>query len=162
MTPGDIDPRRFRDLLGHYASGLTVIAGIAGKTPVGFTCQSFYSVSLDPPLVSFCVNNGSKSWPQLRPAGTFSINLLAADQAEISNGFAKSSGDRWSGIGRSPSPRGNPLIHGALAWFDCTLFAEHAAGDHSIVIGQVQAMSETNEVDPLLFYKGKYRVLEAL
>lgn len=162
MTTADIDPRRFRDLLGHYASGLTVIGGMADATPVGFTCQSFYSVSLEPPLVSFCVNNGSKSWPRLRPGATFSVNLLSADQTDISNGFAKSSGDRWNGVGWAPSPRGNPLIDGALAWFDCTLFAEHAAGDHSIVIGHVQAMSETNEVDPLLFYKGKYRVLEAL
>lgn len=159
MAAPGLDARRFRDALGHYASGLTVISGISEGEPVGFTCQSFYSVSLEPPLVSFCVSNGSRSWPLLRRSGAFSINVLASDHEAVANAFARSSGDRWAGIEWSPSAAGNPLIDSALMWFDCTLYAEHIAGDHTIVIGEVQTISEPKTMAPLLYFKGNYRLL---
>jgi flavin reductase (DIM6/NTAB) family NADH-FMN oxidoreductase RutF len=159
--PLEIDPRIFRDTLGHYASGVTVVTGVAEGAPVGFTCQSFYSVSTEPPLVSISVMNTSTSYPRIRPSGRFAVNILAHDQHEISSRFARSGTDKWAGLERGATSSGNPLISGALMWLDCSVYAEHEAGDHTIVLGRVEEMSpidrETGE--PLIFFKGRYRRL---
>lgn len=153
------DSRLFRETVGHYASGITVIAGILDGQPVGFTCQSFHSLSLEPPLVSFSVMHSSTSWPKIRAAGTFSVNILASGQREISNAFARSGGDKWQGVAWSGTSSGNPVIEGSLAWVDCTLYEEHLAGDHRIVIGLVNDMSAAQpdkDQQPLIFFKGRY------
>ena len=153
------DPQLFRQALGHYASGITVIAGIAGDAPVGFTCQSFYSVSLEPPLVSFSVMRGSTSWPKIRETGAFSVSILSARQREVSNALARSGADKWSGVAWERTARGNPIIDGSLAWLDCALFEEYPAGDHSIVIGEVREMGPLDPDEghePLIFFRGRY------
>ncbi|MDK3018913.1 flavin reductase family protein [Pseudodonghicola flavimaris] len=162
MTHPAIDPRVFRDALGHYASGITVITGRQDAAPVGFTCQSFYSVSLEPPLISFSVKQASNSWPRIRPSGRFAVNMLSADQEALSNGFASSSGDRWSGVDWTESAAGNPLIAGALLQIDCEIFAEHEAGDHRLVIGRVLQLATADPAQdhsPLIYFKGRYRQL---
>src|SRR5690606_36355690 len=107
--------------------------------PIGFTCQSFHSVSMNPPLVSFTVMSSSASYPKIRQAGRFAVNILSDVQIGISNQFARRGTDKWHGIERQESPLGNPIITGSLHWLDCEVYAEHAVGDHLIVIGKVKA-----------------------
>jgi 3-hydroxy-9,10-secoandrosta-1,3,5(10)-triene-9,17-dione monooxygenase reductase component len=159
-----IEPLRLREALGHYASGITVITSQIGGEPVGFTCQSFHSVSMSPPLVSFNVMSGSGSYPGIRRAGRFAVNILSDEQAWISNQFARRGEDKWRGIEWRESPLGNPLIAGSLHWFDCEIYAEHVAGDHLIVIGEVKALDlqTPSTARPLLYYQGQYRNIAAL
>lgn len=156
-----IDPRAFRDALGLYASGITVISSHYDSKPIGFTCQSFYSVSVDPPLVSFSVMTTSSTYPKIREMGKFSVNVLAENQRSISDQFARKAADKWAGIKWSQFQSRNPAIENALLNLDCKLVDEHLAGDHYIVVGQVLAMRCTTPetVKPLLYFKGKYRHL---
>lgn len=157
-----IDAFEFRDRMGRYASGITIIGGIVGDQPAGFTCQSFNSVSSAPPLVSFCVMKSSTSWPRIRPAGRFSVNVLAEGQQNISQSFARSGGPKWAGVDWTLSRAGNPLIAKTLMWLDCETFAEHEAGDHHIVIGEVKDMSAADWHEggaPLLYFRGAYHHL---
>ena len=154
-----IEPLRFREALGHYASGITVITSHVDDEPIGFTCQSFYSVSMNPPLVSFSVMSNSASYPKIRQAGRFAVNILSAEQVRISNQFARRGTDKWHGIEWQESPLGNPVIAGSLHWLDCEIHAEHVAGDHLIVIGEVKALDLAKEAvatRPLLYFKGQY------
>jgi 3-hydroxy-9,10-secoandrosta-1,3,5(10)-triene-9,17-dione monooxygenase reductase component len=154
----DIDPRAFRDAVGHYASGITIISGMSGGAPVGFTCQSFYSVSAVPPMISFSVMLTSTSYPPIRETGRFCVNVLAHDQDGVSNQFARSGTDKWAGIDWSPARSGNPVIADTHMWLDCEIEAEHVAGDHYVVIGRVVEMSEPghHQGAPLLYHKGRY------
>ncbi|MBI0330622.1 flavin reductase family protein [Burkholderia plantarii] len=158
-----IEPLRFREALGHYASGITVIASRVDGEPVGFTCQSFHSVSMNPPLVSFSVMSGSGSYPGIRRAGRFVVNILSDGQAGIADQFARRGTDKWHGVEWRASPLGNPIIAGSLHWLDCEIHAEHAAGDHLIVIGEVKAMDLPGAVAtrPLLYFRGRYRNIDA-
>jgi 3-hydroxy-9,10-secoandrosta-1,3,5(10)-triene-9,17-dione monooxygenase reductase component len=158
-----LDQRRFRNTLGHYASGVTVISGSDAGEPVGFTCQSFYSVSMDPPLVSFSVMRTSTTYPRIQRTGRFAVNVLAHDQHHVSNQFARKGTDKWAGIPWTASATGNPLIDDTTMWLDCELWSEHEAGDHLIVIGRVLDMSpeEWHRAEPLVFFKGAYRHLRA-
>lgn len=158
-----IEPLRFREALGHYASGITVITSHLDGELTGFTCQSFYSVSMSPPLVSFSVKSGSGSYPKIRQAGRFLVNILSDEQVRISDQFARRGTDKWHDIEWQPSPLGNPIIDGSLHWIDCEIVAEHAAGDHLIVIGEVKALSLPKEpaTQPLLYFKGQYRNMAA-
>lgn len=153
-----IEPLRFREALGHYASGITVITSLIDDEPLGFTCQSFYSVSMSPPLVSFSVMAKSYSYPKIRQAGRFAVNILSDEQIQISNSFARQGTDKWHGIEWQESPLGNPIIGGSLHWLDCEIHAEHAAGDHLIVIGEVKALHTQADASarPLLYFKGRY------
>ncbi|MBA6418704.1 flavin reductase family protein [Pseudomonas neustonica] len=153
-----IEPISFREALGHYASGITVITSEADHEPLGFTCQSFYSVSMNPPLVSFSVMANSRSYPHIRQAGRFAVNILSGKQAGISNQFAKQGSDKWRGVKWQSSPLGNPIIEGSLHWLDCEVHAEYTAGDHLIVIGEVKAckLQHTAAAQPLLYFKGRY------
>lgn len=150
-----------RRALGHYASGLTVITGRDESGPVGFTCQSFHSVSLDPPLVSFSVMKASTSFPRLRLTGRFCVNVLSASQIHLSNRFASKSTDKWEGVSWHPTDRGNPSFAESLAWVDCDLRDVHDAGDHHIVTGEVRALGIAGHDDkePLLYFQGSYRYL---
>ena len=159
-----IEPLSFREALGHYASGITVITSHVDDEPIGFTCQSFYSVSMSPPLVSFSVMASSASYPRIRQAGRFAVNILSGEQVAISNQFARKGTDKWHGVDWQPSPLGNPVIAGSLHWLDCEIHAEHVAGDHLIVIGEVKALNlqEAAATQPLLYFKGQYCNLAAL
>lgn len=163
-TPIPIDARLFRDTLGHYASGITIVSGLEADEPIGFTCQSFYSVSIDPPLVSFSVMKTSTTYPRIAADGKFAVNVLADDQRDVSNQFARKGTDKWSGISWRPAVSGNPIIADTLMWVDCELWAEYEAGDHLIVIGRVVEMSpaEWHSREPLLYFKGAYRHLREI
>jgi 3-hydroxy-9,10-secoandrosta-1,3,5(10)-triene-9,17-dione monooxygenase reductase component len=158
-----VDTLRFRQTLGQYASGITVIAGFHDDAPVGFTCQAFSSLSASPPLISFNVMNSSTSYPKLRESGRFSVNVLAHNQHTVSNQFASKGVDKWAGIGWDLTRHGNPVIDETLMWLDCELFAEYEGGDHTIVVGKVLEMSpaDWHQGEPLLYFRGKYRALTA-
>jgi 3-hydroxy-9,10-secoandrosta-1,3,5(10)-triene-9,17-dione monooxygenase reductase component len=144
-------------VLGHFATGVTVVTGLSGDTPVGFTAQSFTSVSLHPPLVAVCPSRGSISWPLIRGQGTFCANILADDQEALARVFATRGADKFRGVGWTPAPgSGAPLLDGALAWVDCRLEAEHDGGDHVIAVGRVMDLGLGEGSRPLLFYRGGY------
>jgi 3-hydroxy-9,10-secoandrosta-1,3,5(10)-triene-9,17-dione monooxygenase reductase component len=147
---------KFRDVLGRFCTGVTVVTSISEGRPVGMTCQSFSSVSLDPPLVLFCPAKTSRAWPLMQRAGHFCVNLLSHDQLELSNGFAATGVDKFSGVPWRPSVTGAPLLEGVLGWVDCAVYAVHEAGDHYVVIGRVMDLGVDEAPHPLLFYKGKY------
>lgn len=158
---GAFSPIDFRTTLGHFASGITIITGIEDGQPVGMTCQSFFSQSIEPPLISFSVMETSTTYPRLRRAGRFCVNVLADTQQHISSQFGRSGGDKWAGIEWDTTAAGNPVLRGSLMWVDCSLENEFRAGDHTIVIGRVHEMSpmQAAAAEPLLFYRGAYRQL---
>jgi 3-hydroxy-9,10-secoandrosta-1,3,5(10)-triene-9,17-dione monooxygenase reductase component len=153
-----IDGKRFRSVLGHFATGVVVITAVDPATgrPIGLAANSFTSVSLDPPLVSFCVAHTSTTWPRLRAAERYCVNILSAPQREICLRFAAKGGDRFAGLDWTESPGGGPLIDGALAWLECSVEAEYAAGDHVIVVARVHHLDRRHDGDPLIFYRGSY------
>lgn len=148
--------RHFRDVLGRFATGVTVVTSMSHGEPVGMTCQSFSSVSLSPPLVLFCPARTSRAWPLMRQAGFFCVNLLARGQEEISNAMASKGVDKYAGTGWSPSKTGAPLLDGVVGYVDCTVHAVYEAGDHYVVIGKVQDLAVGDADDPLLFFRGAY------
>ncbi|WP_235736098.1 flavin reductase family protein [Nocardioides alcanivorans] len=154
--------RRFRDTLGRYCSGVTVVTSMSDGAPVGMTCQSFSSVSLDPPLVTFIPTKTSRAWPLMQRSGHFAVNILAADQVDISNRMASRGADKFADTEWTLSKTGSPLLAGTVGYVDCTVHAVHDAGDHWIVVGRVQDMDfvvddEGLSPDPLLYFQGKYR-----
>ncbi|MGH3361826.1 MAG: flavin reductase family protein [Nocardioides sp.] len=150
--------RTFREVLGRFASGITVVTATATGEPVGMTCQSFMSVSLDPPLVLFSPAKTSRAWPRIQRAGKFCVNFLGADQEALSNTMASRGTDKFADIVWAPSAAtGSPLIDGILGYVDCTIHAVHEAGDHYVVLGRVQDLQVGVDGEPLLFYRGEYR-----
>ena len=150
-----------RDVLGHFATGVVVVtARAADDSLLGFTCQSFASLSLDPPLVSVAPARSSSTWPKIRAVGTFCVNVLAADHRELSVGFARSGSavDKFAGVDWCPAPSGAPVLEGVSAWIDCTLWAEYDGGDHTVVVGRVHDLGADPARLPLLFYRGGYGV----
>jgi 3-hydroxy-9,10-secoandrosta-1,3,5(10)-triene-9,17-dione monooxygenase reductase component len=148
--------RHFRDVLGRFATGVTVVTSLVDDRPVGMTCQSFASVSLAPPMVLFCPARTSRAWPLMQRAGFFCVNLLAADQVELSDRMATKADHKFDGVRWSPSKSGAPVIEGVVGHIDCTVEAVHEAGDHHVVIGRVQELELGDAPDPLLFYQGRY------
>lgn len=153
--------RQFRDVLGLFCTGVTVVTSMSGEEPVGMTCQSFSSVSLEPALVLFCPAKTSRAWPLIQRSGRFAVNLLAHDQAELSNQMASKGVDKFDGVRWSPSQvTGSPLLEGILGYVDCTIQAVHEAGDHYVVIGKLLDLGEAEIDDPLLFFQGRYRTTD--
>ena len=154
--------RQFRDVLGRFCTGVTVVTAMSGEEPVGMTCQSFSSVSLEPPLVLFCPAKTSRAWPLIQRSGRFAVNLLAHDQAELSNRMASKGVDKFDGVAWAPSAAtGSPLLEGTLGYVDCTIHAVHEAGDHYVVIGKLLDLGESDPDDPLLFFQGRYRTTDS-
>jgi flavin reductase (DIM6/NTAB) family NADH-FMN oxidoreductase RutF len=148
-----------RDVLGHFVSGVVVITAQGPDGPLGFTCQSFASLSLDPPLISFSPARTSSTWPRIRDVGSFCVNVLAEDHQEYSNGFARSGTDKFAGVSWNPAPSGSPVLEGVSAWIDCTLWNEYDGGDHTVVLGRVSDLGADATRLPLLFYRGNYGLL---
>ncbi|NMO89294.1 flavin reductase family protein [Actinomycetospora sp. TBRC 11914] len=149
------DPTTMRSVLGHFPSGVTIVTGTVDGEPAGFTCQSFSSLSLDPPLVLILPGRSSTSWPRIEATGRFCVNVLAEDQQELSTTFAKSGTDKFAGVDFSHSDLGSPILTGATAWIDCTLHASHDGGDHLIVVGAVHDLDAPG-LPPLVFHRGGY------
>ncbi|MEU8539525.1 flavin reductase family protein [Streptomyces sp. NPDC048717] len=170
-----VDGTEFRRVLGHFASGVTIVTALDEDGPTGFACQSFASLSLDPPLVVFMVARTSTTWPRIAQAGRFCVNVLGAEQGELCRAFAVSGADKFAGVTWDPAPAtGSPRLPGAPAWVDCVISAVHTGGDHLIVVGRVEALGTaadaagtagksgaaedpaTAEGGPLLFHQGRF------
>lgn len=157
---GAFTAREFRDALGQFVTGVTVVTTLAEDGgPVGITINSFTSVSLDPPMVLFCLDSRSRYLAAFRKAGCFAVHVLAADQRDWSVRFA-GSGDRWDGVGSTAWETGAPIIAGCLGVFECTLSAVHNGGDHKILVGQVVRLSGGDDRRPLAFHLGRYTAVE--
>ncbi|QXC61199.1 flavin reductase family protein [Aquihabitans sp. G128] len=158
MTEPVFDSARFRQVLGHFPTGVCVVSAMVDDAPVGMAIGSFFSISLDPPLVGFCAGKTSSTWPKLHGAGRFCASILADDQEDVCRVFASKEPDKFSGIGWDHSPLGSPRLKGALAWIDCELDAVHEAGDHDIAVGAVHDLHVEHEGKPLVFFRGGYGV----
>lgn len=160
-----IDGRQFRNVLGQFCTGITVITTFDGedgeRAPIGFACQSFAALSLDPPLVLFCPTKESRSWKAIERNGSFAVNMLAEEQQPVCARFGSREPDKFAGIDWHTSELDLPVLDGALATIQCTVDNVLDGGDHYIVIGRVQALSEsTDSGRPLLFYRGQYTAIE--
>ncbi|MER6529129.1 flavin reductase family protein [Streptomyces sp. NPDC001508] len=156
-----VDRTEFRRVLGHFATGVTVITAPAAQgetSPAGFACQSFSSLSLDPPLVAFMVGRTSTTWPRIARAGVFCVNVLAADQGDLCRAFAVSGADKFTDVPHDAAPvTGSPRLAGTAAWIDCTIHAVHTGGDHLIVVGRVTTLgTPAQNTPPLLFHCGRF------
>lgn len=155
-----IDPETFRDALGRFASGVCVATATSnGDAPAGVTISSFTSVSLDPPLVLFCIGRRSTSFDVFFACGTFAINLLSSRQEELSELFASQRPDKFAGIAWHQGVNGCPLLPGCLGSLTCDTVAVHPAGDHVIVVGKVVRFTGATDEEPLLRFRGRYRRL---
>lgn len=152
-----MDAAAYRSVLGQFCTGVTIVTACLDGEPVGFACQSFAALSLDPPLVLFCPGEGSRSWPKIAAAGRFAVNVLASDQAEVSAVFGGRGTDKFAALRWFPSPGGAPVLDGVLAWIDCAVEAVYPGGDHVIVVGRVEALAAPAAGKaPLLFHRGHY------
>jgi len=149
------DAVSFREVLGHFATGITVITALDGDEPVGLAVNSFTSVSLDPPLVLFCAAKSSTTWPRIQRAGHFTVNILDEHQEHVSKLFSTRDVDRFGQLVWRVGAHG-PILDDVHAWLDCTIEAEHDAGDHVISIGRVHELGIVADAGPLLFYRGRY------
>jgi 3-hydroxy-9,10-secoandrosta-1,3,5(10)-triene-9,17-dione monooxygenase reductase component len=168
-----LDPRTFRNVLGQFCTGITIITTVHDGVPVGFACQSFAALSLDPPLVLFCPTKVSRSWQAIEASGQFCVNVLTEKQKDVSARFGSREPDKFTGIDWTPSELGSPILSGALAHIDCTVSSVHDGGDHFVVFGAVKSLSEVPgdalvrdangtlvKPRPLLFYRGDYTGIE--
>jgi len=156
------EPARFRQVLGHFCTGVTVITTIdPDGRPAGFACQSFAALSLDPPLVLFCPSRTSATWPRIARAGHFCANVLTAGQRDLARAFGTAGADKFTGVSWSPSASGVPVLAGVLTWVGCEVEAAHEAGDHYVVLGRVTELGPVSTEAPLLFYRGRYGVTAA-
>lgn len=156
MSAPQFDSAKFRQVLGHFPTGVTVVTAAPGGEPTGMAVGSFCSVSLDPPLVAFFPGHSSTSWPRIKEAGTFCVNVLADDQEEVSRRFASKDDDKYTGIGWRPAGTGAPVLDGVLAWIDCEIESITPAGDHDCVLGRVLDLDVGHDGGPLIFFRGGY------
>jgi len=154
------DQARFREVLGHFATGITIVTATDEGEPVGFSCQSFAALSLEPPMVILAPAKSSTSWPRIARAGSFCVNILGEHQEAVCRAFAVSGGSKFDGVDWTPGATGSPLIDGSLATVECTLGAIYEGGDHELVTGHVVDM-EIGKGSPLIFYRSGFGRFEA-
>ena len=151
------DSRAYRDTMGQFCTGVVIVTGAQAGQLVGFAAQSFVSLSLQPPLVAVCPGKASTSWPRIRDTGYFCINMLADDQQDVSDVFAQTG--KAADIAWATRRTGAPILAGAMAYVECSLAAEHDAGDHTVAVGQVHGFETLREdAKPLVFFRGGYGV----
>ena len=151
-----ISPDDFRKVLGHFAAGVTVITTTDGEgRPTGLTATAFTSVSLEPPLVLVCISHKSQSYPALLERGHFAVNFLRREQEDVSRRFATTRLDKFDGVPYRMSALKLPILTEALAHVECVTVDQHVEGDHTILIGRVEA-SDSAVGDPLVYFRGQY------
>lgn len=165
MSSAEFDSRKFRDVMSHFPTGVTVVTGLDNSAqPHGITIGSFVSVSLDPPLVGFLPGKNSRSWPQIAESGKFCVNILGSDQAEDCWRFAKepvedeqgNTPNKFDGVNWKPAGSGAPILGSVIGWIDCTVDSVHDVGDHWFVVGMVTSLGHAADVDnAMVFFRGK-------
>jgi flavin reductase (DIM6/NTAB) family NADH-FMN oxidoreductase RutF len=154
-----IDKNELRRVMGHYATGVTVITTFSKEGKLhGLTANAVSSLSLEPPLLVVCVDKKAESYPCFEESGVFTVNILADDQEDLSRRFAVSGGEKFEGVAYRRGGNGAPILHGVLAHLECKVHAAYEGGDHTIYVGLIEE-AETRDAKPLLFYRGGYRAL---
>ena len=153
-----VDQRAFRRALGCFATGVTVVTAIhpESKKPAGVTVSSFCSLSLEPPLVLFCLGDHTASLDAYTQSGHFAVNILSEGQRDLSIRFASRSDRKWSGLSYDTWSCGAPILTGCLAAMECSLVEARAVGDHVIIIGKVETIKHQEGGAPLIYYRGSY------
>ncbi len=160
MTTAQTDTRALRNALGRFATGVAIVTAIdPDGQPIGLTVNSFSAVSLDPALVLWCLDNGSHSLEAFRRASHHAINILAAEQMDLSNRFATWPVDRFAGLPWQAGLGGAPVFPGCCAVFEVANQSQVAGGDHTVFIGQVERYTDNPAPAPLLFHAGQYAKL---
>ena len=154
------DARSFRDALGQLATGVAFVTAAPGGEPVGLIVNSLTSVSLEPPLVSICPSRSSLTWSRIRRTGRFGVNILGRQHEPFAKRATRAGADRFAGLNWEVGRGGVPLLTDALASFECEIVAEHATGDHWIVVGQVDNLHISPDNDPLVFFAGAFGALQ--
>jgi flavin reductase (DIM6/NTAB) family NADH-FMN oxidoreductase RutF len=154
------DKSRFRDVMGHFTSGVTVVTTRdATGAPAGFTASAVASLSLDPLLLLVCVSRSGETLAHLEATGSFVVNVLAAEQEELAMRFAgRAREDRFRGLDVAAAETGSPVLAESLAWLDCRVHDVADGGDHAIVVGRVEACA-AREGEPLVYYRGRLGAL---
>ncbi|MCY1160185.1 MAG: oxidoreductase [Citricoccus sp.] len=151
-----IDPATQRQVFGALPTGVTAITGLTeAGAPRGFVVGTFQSLSLDPPLVTFCVDKGSSTWPTLRSLGRFTANILSTKQLPVCRALSRKGDEKFHGVEYHESPLGTPRIDGATAWIDCEVLSEVVAGDHYMIVGSIEELI-LGEGEALMFRGGKF------
>lgn len=157
-----VQQAEFRQVMGHFATGVTIITTHDGKGQLfGLTANAVCSVSLEPPLVLVCIDKKAESYPSFAAAGAFTINLLAQSQEALSRRFAKSGGDKFGGVGYHIGKNGAAVLDDVIAHLECEIRHTFDAGDHTIYVGEAIDLAVSSEENPLLFFRGGYRNLSA-
>jgi 3-hydroxy-9,10-secoandrosta-1,3,5(10)-triene-9,17-dione monooxygenase reductase component len=157
--PAELDARTFRDALGRFATGVAFVTATPGGEPAGLIVNSLASVSLEPPLVSFCPSRSSLTWSRMRRDGWFGVSVLGQEHDEFARRAGRAGADRFDGLRWEPGRRGMPLAADALATLECEIVAEHPAGDHWIVVGRVDDARVARATAPLVFFAGAFGTL---
>lgn len=151
-----IDPRQFRNALGHFATGVTVVTTLTDTgEPIGVTVNSFSSLSLEPPLILWNLGKNAYSLTAFDAAPRFVVHVLSSDQQELSDRFARAASGKFAGVDTKPGLGGVPLLAGCAAVFECTTEHRYDGGDHRIIVGRVEHFEVSDRL-PLLFYRGRY------
>jgi 3-hydroxy-9,10-secoandrosta-1,3,5(10)-triene-9,17-dione monooxygenase reductase component len=154
------DQTSFRDAMARFATGVAFVTGAPDGEPAGLIINSFTSVSLEPSLVSFCPSRNSLTWSRIRRARRFGVNVLGRQHEHFVTRASPPGADRFAGLDWEPGHGGAPLLTDALATLECEIVAEHATGDHWIVVGQVDDLRISLNNDPLVFFAGAFRGLQ--
>ena len=155
------DPIALREAYGSFPSGVTAVCAVRDGAPVGIAASSFTSVSMDPPLVSLCVQATSTTWPLLADRTRLGVSVLGVSHGAACRQIASKTGDRFAGIGWTATPDGALLLHDAAAWLDCSIYDVLPAGDHELVLLRVHALRVHQGVAPLVFHASGFRGLAA-
>lgn len=151
------DARALRDAFGCFTTGVTVVTTLNGTTPVGFTANSFTSVSLDPPLALFSIGHRASCLPALEASGRFVVNVLHVDQEAVARQFTRKDGDRFEGLETWSWTTGVPVLAGCMANFECRTHHAFDAGDHRVFVGRILRVHHDAAHEPLVFLRGGYR-----
>lgn len=151
-----------RNAFGFFPSGVTAVCALIDGEPVGMAASSFTSVSVDPPLVSVCIQNSSATWPKLRAAPRLGLSVLSEEHSVACRSLSRKVGDRFAGFSRFELANGAILVRDASAWWDCELHAEMAAGDHTIVLLRICALGSDPSRPPLVFHRSEFHRLAGM
>ncbi len=154
------DPAELRRVFGTFPTGVTAVAAFAGGVPLGLAASSFTSVSLDPPFVSVCISQRSRTWPRLREIPRLGISVLGAHQEDASRRLAARGDDRFAALPWRVTAGGAVFVEGSSAWLECSVHQEVSVGDHTVVILRVHELDADPAVAPLVFHGSRYRQLQ--
>ncbi len=151
-------PLEMRQAMGNFATGVAVVTGADDGGPVGFACQSFASVSLEPPLVLFCASHNGRAWPRIRKAGRFCVNVLGDQQTDVCDRFGSIRGRKYDGLEWDLSRWGTPALRDVLLRLHAEVHQVHAAGDHDVVIGRVLELERGSDQRPMIYFRGSFGI----